>query len=64
MTLHGARPNAHELGRVRHGSAGGNEGSKDVHLALGRLQRECAAQVSVSHATGGITTDVIAAQSR
>ena len=48
VTLHGARPDAHELGGVLNGSARGNEGSEDVHLALRPLRREGAAQVPVS----------------
>jgi len=50
VTLGRARPDAHELGGVRDGSASGNEGSKDVHLAVRRQRRERAAQVPVSHA--------------
>jgi hypothetical protein len=50
VTLHGARPNAHELGRVLDRPAGGDVGGEDVHLALRRLRREGAAQVPFPHA--------------
>jgi hypothetical protein len=36
MTLHGARPDAHELGRARDGSSSFNEGGEDFHVALRR----------------------------
>ena len=50
VTFRSARPDAHELRSVPDGSTGGDEGSEDVHLTLGRGSRECAAQVPVSHA--------------
>jgi len=50
VAFHRARPNAHELRRVRDGSASGNEGREYVHLALRRRPRKYAAQVTVSHA--------------
>ena len=50
VTLYGARSNAQERGRIQNGSASGNVGGEDVHLALGRWPPECAAQVPVSHA--------------
>ena len=50
VTLHGARTDAHELGGVLDTPASGNVGSQDVHLALRRWPRQCAAQVSVPHA--------------
>ena len=34
----------------RNGSAGGDVGGENVHLAPRRLGRECAAEVAVSHA--------------
>jgi len=45
VALHGARSDAHELGRVSNGSASFDEGGEDLHLALHRLRREGAAQV-------------------
>ena len=53
MTFHGAGSNTHELGGVRDGSASGDVGSEDVHLARSRWPRERAAQVPVSHANRG-----------
>jgi hypothetical protein len=50
VTFDGARPDAHEISRILHGAASGDEGGQHVHLTLGRARRECAAQVSVSHA--------------
>jgi len=50
VALHRARSDAYELGGVLDRPAGGDVGSKDVHLALRRRPREGAAQVPVSHA--------------
>jgi len=50
VALHGAGPNAHELGRVRDRPAGGDVSSENVHLALRRTRRERAAQVPGPHA--------------
>ena len=50
VALHGARADADELGCVLDGSASGDEGCENVHLALRRPRRECAAEVAVSHA--------------
>ena len=51
MTLRGARPNAHQLGRIGDGSTNGNEGCQHVHLARRRLPRQGTTQVSVPHAS-------------
>jgi hypothetical protein len=50
MTLDGARPDAHDLGRVLNGSACGDERCQHVHLALRRGPGKGAAQVPVPHA--------------
>jgi len=50
VTLHGARPDAHELGRLLDRPAGGDVGGEDIRLARRRTRQRCAAQVPVSHA--------------
>ena len=50
VTLHSARPDAHELGRVEDGSTSGHIGGKHVPLARSRWSPELVAQVAVSHA--------------
>jgi hypothetical protein len=49
VSLHGARPDAHELGGVLDGAASGDVAGEDVHLALRHLGRAGAAQVPVLH---------------
>ena len=39
MALPGARPDTHQLGGALNGPASSDEGSEDVHLALGRGPR-------------------------
>jgi hypothetical protein len=36
VALQGARPNAHELGRIQYGSASGNVGGEGLHLGGSR----------------------------
>ncbi len=50
MALHGARPNAHEFGRVQDGPANCDIRGEDVCLALRCLGREGPAQVADPHA--------------
>jgi hypothetical protein len=50
VTLHGARPDAHELGGLVDGTTGGDEGREHVHRAPGRLLREVAAPIPLPDA--------------
>ena len=50
MALHGAWPDAQELGRVLNGSTRSNEGCEHILLARSRWPRYCAAQVPMSQA--------------
>ena len=51
VTIHRARPDLHQVSRVRDRPASGNEGREDVHLALSRWPGERAAQVPIPHAS-------------
>src|SRR3972149_6312524 len=46
VTLRGARPDAQSHGRVRDGSADGDEGSEDVNLTGSAPSRWCAPQIA------------------
>jgi len=50
MTLDGARPDAHEVGRVLDGPACGDVGRENVNLTVSPRLWEGAPEVTVSHA--------------